>query len=154
MVDVVDAATRSRMMAGIRGRDTKPERLVRSGLHRLGFRFRLHTKKVPGRPDLVLPKYRAAIFVHGCFWHGHACPLFRLPGTRQEFGRAKILRNRGRDDEVRQAVLEAGWRHLAVWECALRGAGERAPSRVATKIAHWLSQSTRRSADIHGKRTQ
>ena len=89
-------------MSGIRGRDTKPEKLIRSALHRLGFRFRLQSKKIPGRPDLVLPKFRAAVFVHGCFWHGHDCPLFRLPGTRRAFWDAKIKRNRERDTEVNQ----------------------------------------------------
>ena len=94
VADIVDAATRSRMMSGIRSRHTKPERIVRSGLHRLGHRFVLHSRKLKGTPDLVLPKYRAVIFVHGCFWHGHECRLFRMPGTRTEFWRAKIARNR------------------------------------------------------------
>ena len=139
-------------MSGIRGRDTKPEKLIRSELHRLGFRFRLHSSKIPGRPDLVLPKYRVAAFVHGCFWHGHDCPLFRLPGTRRNFWKAKINRNRERDAEVKKAVLEAGWRHLTVWECAFRGRREGAGARTASEAARWIrSRSRSREADIRGK---
>ncbi|MGH8242917.1 MAG: very short patch repair endonuclease [Steroidobacteraceae bacterium] len=154
MADVVNAATRSRMMSGIRSRDTMPERLIRSELHRLGFRFRLHSSKIPGRPDLVLPKYRVAVFVHGCFWHGHDCPLFRLPRTRRDFWKAKINRNRERDDQVKQAILEAGWRHLTVWECAFRGGGEDAVARTAKRAAHWLQLGSRRSDRIRGARAR
>jgi DNA mismatch endonuclease (patch repair protein) len=142
------------MMSGIRGRDTKPEKLIRSELHRLGFRFRLQSKRIPGRPDLVLAKYRAAVFVHGCFWHGHDCPLFRLPGTRRAFWAVKINRNRERDAEVRQAVLAAGWRHLTVWECAFRGGGDGAVSRTAEQAARWLRHTSRRIGEIRGSRAR
>ena len=108
-------------MSGIRGKNTRPEMLIRKGLHARGLRFRLHSSKVPGKPDLVLPRYRAAVFVHGCFWHGHDCHLFRLPATRPEFWKAKLERNRARDREVRATLREAGWRVLVVWECALKG---------------------------------
>ena len=94
MNDVVDSATRSRMMSGIKGKNTKPELMVRSGLHRLGYRFRLHRKDLPGKPDLVFAKHRAVIFVHGCFWHYHDCHLFKMPSTRREFWETKIGRNR------------------------------------------------------------
>lgn len=141
-------------MSGIRGRNTKPEKLIRSALHRLGFRFRLHSSRIPGRPDLVLPKYRAAVFVHGCFWHGHDCPLFRLPGTRRDFWEAKISRNRERDVEVKQAVLATGWRHLTVWECALRGGGEGAVARTGEKAARWLCQTSKRIGEIRGVRAR
>jgi len=124
-------------MSGIRGRDTKPEILVRSLLHREGFRFRLHVRELPGKPDIVLPKYRAAIFVHGCFWHGHDCPLYRLPGTRPDFWRNKIDRNRASDRRAREALLAAGWRVAVVWECALRGAGTD-PGHVGQRLAVWL----------------
>lgn len=124
-------------MSGIRGRNTKPEILVRSLLHREGFRFRLHVRELPGKPDIVLPKYRAAIFVHGCFWHGHDCPLYRLPGTRPDFWRNKIDRNRACDRRARDALLAAGWRVAVVWECALRGAGAD-PGQVAQHLAVWL----------------
>jgi DNA mismatch endonuclease (patch repair protein) len=124
-------------MSGIRGRDTKPEILVRSLLHRQGFRFRLQVRTLPGRPDLVLPRYHAVIFVHGCFWHGHDCPLFRLPATRTEFWRSKIEGNRSRDRRVREELLAAGWRVAVVWECALRGAG-RDVEGVVRHLTDWL----------------
>jgi DNA mismatch endonuclease (patch repair protein) len=137
MVDIVDAATRSRMMSGIRGRNTKPELLIRSLLHRQGFRFRLDARDLPGRPDIVLPRYRAVVFVHGCFWHGHDCPLFKWPQTRPEFWRDKIGRNRSNDAKSRAALLAAGWRVAVVWECALRGAN-RDLNGVLQRLVDWL----------------
>ncbi|MCA1925721.1 MAG: very short patch repair endonuclease [Thiobacillus sp.] len=137
MADVVDAATRSRMMSGIRGRNTKPEILVRSLLHREGFRFRLHARELPGKPDIVLPRYRAVIFVHGCFWHGHDCHLYRLPATRPGFWQDKIDRNRASDRWARDTLLAAGWRVAVVWECALRGVGADV-GQVAQRLAVWL----------------
>ncbi len=119
--DIVDAQTRSRMMSGIRSKNTKPELIIRQGLHRLGFRFRLHSTQLPGKPDLILPRYRVAIFVNGCFWHGHGCHLFRYPSTRKDFWQTKIQQNAKRDQEVSTNLLKAGWRQLVVWECALRG---------------------------------
>lgn len=124
-------------MSGIRGRNTKPEILVRRLLHREGFRFRLHARDLPGRPDIVLPRYRAVIFVHGCFWHGHDCPLYRLPGTRPDFWQDKIDRNRASDRRARDALLAAGWRVAVVWECALRGTGADI-GQVAQQLAAWL----------------
>jgi DNA mismatch endonuclease, patch repair protein len=137
MIDVVDAATRSRMMSGIRGRNTKPELLIRSLLHRRGFRFRLDARDLPGRPDIVLPRYRAVVFVHGCFWHGHDCPLFKWPQTRPEFWRAKIDRNRANDLKAVTALRDAGWRVGIVWECAVRGAG-RDIEGLAQRLVDWL----------------
>lgn len=137
MVDIVDSATRSRMMAGIRGRNTKPEILIRSLLHRQGFRFRLHVHDMPGKPDIVLPRYHAVIFVHGCFWHGHNCPLFKLPGTRPDFWRQKIERNQTNDSHAKEALLANGWRVGIIWECALRGAGKNTEG-VAQSLAGWL----------------
>lgn len=136
-------------MAGIRGRDTQPEKLIRSGLHRLGFRFRLHAATPAGRPDLVLPKYRAAIFIHGCFWHGHDCHLFRLPGTRRVFWRHKIRSNRRRDVVVRAEVRAAGWRQLVIWECAFKGRGRDAPAKSAARAAAWI-RSPRKYGEIRG----
>ena len=122
MADIVDEATRSRMMSGIKGKDTKPEIAIRKMLHAAGFRYRLHDKRLPGKPDLVLPKYCTAIFVHGCFWHGHEnCSLFRLPGSRQEFWSDKIGGNMKRDASHAHALLESGWDVVTVWECAIRG---------------------------------
>lgn len=130
-------ATRSRMMAGIRGRNTKPEILVRSLLHRQGFRFRLNVRELPGTPDIVLPRYRAAIFVHGCFWHGHDCPLYRLPGTRTGFWKDKIDRNRSNDQKASAALLAASWRVAVIWECALR-ATRKEIEDVAQRLGEWL----------------
>lgn len=110
-------------MSGIRGKDTKPEVAVRRLLHAVGFRFRLHRKDLPGKPDLVLPKHRVAIFVHGCFWHGHeSCDLFRLPKSRTDFWAKKISSNRARDKRNQLQLLEEGWRIIEVWECAINKA--------------------------------
>lgn len=120
MVDVVDKATRSRMMSGIQGKNTKPELLVRKYLHGRGLRFRLHARELPGKPDLVFPKYKAVVFVHGCFWHGHECTLFKWPQTRAEFWKEKIVRNRANDKRAVTSLMTGGWRVCVVWECALR----------------------------------
>lgn len=143
MIDVVDPATRSRMMAGIRGRNTKPELLVRSGLHRMGFRFRLHGKGLPGRPDMVFASRRAVIEVRGCFWHGHDCPLFRWPATRPEFWREKIAANIARDARNRQALLDQGWRLAEVWECQLKGPRRRPVDDIITELAAFLRSSVK-----------
>ncbi|PZN99483.1 MAG: very short patch repair endonuclease [Hyphomicrobiales bacterium] len=121
MADIVSPEVRSRMMAGIRGKNTKPEMVLRKGLHAAGFRYRLHARDLPGRPDIVFPRHRAVLFAHGCFWHGHDCHLFRWPSTRQEFWTTKINRNREVDTRSEQALAEAGWRLGVVWECALKG---------------------------------
>jgi len=118
MVDIVDAATRSRMMSGIRGRNTKPELLIRSLLHRRGFRFRLDARDLPGRPDIVLPRYRAVIFVHGCFWHQHpGCDFATVPATRPEFWQAKFAANKARDSAVVDRLTALGWQVFTIWEC-------------------------------------
>ena len=139
MADVVDAATRSRMMSGIRGKNTKPELIIRKALHARGFRYRIHCKDLPGNPDLCLPKYRAVIFVHGCFWHGHDCHLFKWPKTRPEFWREKIARNRAVDAAAREKLLAEGWRLATVWECALKGRTRRTIEDVAEQLASWLT---------------
>ena len=140
MVDVVDSSTRSRMMSGIRAKNTRPEIFLRKGLHALGFRFRLHVKDIYGKPDIVLPKYRALIMVHGCFWHGHNCRYFKLPATNTVFWRSKIEGNSQRDRHNLERQLAAGWRCLVVWECAVR-ACQREPMRldVVTLAAQWLT---------------
>lgn len=137
------------MMSGIRGKNTQPELLVRKGLHALGFRFRLHAPNVPGKPDLVLARYRAAIFVHGCFWHGHDCHLFRLPSTNAEFWAAKIGRNRGRDIEVLEHLATTGWRVLVIWECALKGRTRLDPVALLDRVAVWL-RGNGKSCEIAG----
>ena len=137
MTDIVDQQTRSRMMSGIRGKDTKPELALRRALHARGFRFRLHSGKVHGRPDLVLPKHRAVVFVHGCFWHRHeGCRYTTTPATRPEFWQAKFDANVARGSAVRTKLLEDGWRVATVWECALRK-----PAQVITTtdlLVAWL----------------
>lgn len=150
MADLVDAATRSRMMAGIRGKNTAPEMLVRRGLHMRGFRFRLHAKALPGKPDLVFPALRAAIFVHGCFWHGHDCHLFKWPGSRVDFWREKISGNVARDQAVTCALTAEGWRVLTIWECALKGREKRPVAAVLDEAAAWLSSGAKEGT-IRGK---
>jgi DNA mismatch endonuclease (patch repair protein) len=136
--DVVDSATRSRMMSGIRSKNTAPELQMRHALHRAGFRYRLHARDVPGRPDMVFPKYRAVVFINGCFWHGHDCALFKMPGTRQEFWSTKIARNRERDREVREQLAERGWRCGTVWECAIRGPDRLGLDETVRRLIAWL----------------
>ena len=136
--DIVSREKRSQMMAGIKGRNTRPEMAVRKGLFRLGFRYRLHARNLPGIPDIVLPKYRAVVFVHGCFWHGHDCHLFKLPAANRDFWQRKIQRNRERDAEVRNQLQQAGWRICTVWECALRGRNRLPIDSVCEQIARWL----------------
>ena len=120
MTDVVDPATRSRMMSAIRSKDTKPEMIVRRFLHCNGFRYRLHAKELPGKPDIVLPKHGAAVFVHGCFWHHHAkCKYARMPKTNPEFWRTKILSNVTRDGLNVRKLESLGWRTIIVWECEI-----------------------------------
>lgn len=126
------------MMAGIRGKDTKPELIVRRALHARGFRYRLHSRDIPGKPDLVFPKFRAVIFVHGCFWHGHDCHLFRWPGSRVEFWRDKIGKNRNNDLINAQKLEQAGWRRAVVWECALKGKHRMPVDTVAIQLEDWL----------------
>ncbi|UQA70923.1 very short patch repair endonuclease [Stenotrophomonas maltophilia] len=135
MVDSLTPEQRSAQMSRIRGSNTKLEVLVRKGLHARGLRYRLGGAKLPGRPDIVLPKYRTAVFVHGCFWHGHDCPLYRLPKTRPEFWADKIGKNRARDQRVTSELEAIGWRVLTVWECSLRGQSEAVQQRVFDQLA-------------------
>ncbi|WP_068302323.1 very short patch repair endonuclease [Pararhodobacter sp. CCB-MM2] len=137
MTDIVDQQTRSRMMSGIRGKNTRPELALRRALHARGFRFRLHSSKVHGRPDLVLPKHRAVVFVHGCFWHRHeGCRYATVPATRPEFWRVKFEANVARDNAVSAKLLEDVWRVATVWECALRKPDQVVAS--AELLSAWL----------------
>ncbi|MBY3030979.1 DNA mismatch endonuclease Vsr [Rhizobium leguminosarum] len=138
MADIVTPEVRSRMMSGIRSKNTKPELQIRRGLHAAGFRFRLHPKKLAGTPDLVLPKWRAVIFVHGCFWHGHHCHLFRWPSTRSGFWEAKITRNQQNDVKHLDELEVAGWRIAVVWECALRGRMKMPIEQAIEALGSWL----------------
>ena len=141
MADIVDAKTRSRMMAGIKGRNTTPEVRLRKALHSAGFRFRLHAAKLPGRPDIVLPRSRAAIFVHGCFWHRHdGCGNASVPKTNAAFWEEKFARNVARDATNISSLHEAGWRVAIIWECAIRKMGE---ADVVAGLDVWLKSDGR-----------
>jgi len=121
MVDSVSPELRSLIMGRVRGKDTRPEMVVRRLVFSMGYRYRLHVKDLPGRPDLVFPGKRKVIFVHGCFWHGHRCPMGdRMPKSRVEFWSAKLARNAERDREVAGALRRLGWSRLVIWECQLR----------------------------------
>ena len=149
--DVVDATTRSRMMRGIRSKNTQPEMIVRRGLHAAGLRFRIHDRRLSGTPDVVLPKYRAAVSVRGCFWHGHDCSYFRLPKTRSEFWRNKIESNRQRDAKNERELLVSGWRHATVWECALRQRPKSDVDTVLGTLVSWV-RSDQPTISIRGNR--
>jgi DNA mismatch endonuclease, patch repair protein len=136
--DIVSPEVRSRMMSGIRGKDTKPEIVIRKALHQQGFRYRLYDKNLPGKPDMVFAGRRAVILVHGCFWHGHDCHLFKWPSSRPEWWRAKIEANWQRDTVVMQALQTANWRVLTIWECAVKGKHRHPVETVATRAALWL----------------
>lgn len=136
--DRMTPEARSALMSRIRGKDTKPELFVRRALHAIGLRFRLHRQDLPGRPDLAFPKYRAVVFVNGCFWHGHHCALSKIPASNSEFWRRKIELNRVRDGRARSSLGAMGWRVLTVWECAVRGRGRRDSEDIAYECAEWL----------------
>lgn len=130
------------MMAGIGSRNTSPELQIRSLLHRAGYRFRLHVSGLPGKPDIVLPKYKAIILVNGCFWHAHGCHLFKLPASRREFWELKLSANRERDRVSVAALQNLGWRTFIVWECALKGSLRLKDDEILLRMEKWLSSST------------
>ena len=136
MADVVDRATRSRMMSGIRGKNTKPELSLRRSLHRLGLRFRIHVGKLPGKPDIVFPKFKAVVQIHGCFWHRHSgCRYSTDPASRTDFWRSKFETTVERDRKAGFALRELGWRLAIVWECELR---DRGGDAIAAALRDWL----------------
>jgi DNA mismatch endonuclease (patch repair protein) len=136
MADIVDPPTRSRMMANIKGSNTGPEIALRKALHALGLRYRLHDRKLPGRPDIVLPRWKAVIFVHGCFWHRHeGCRYATVPATRSQFWNEKFAANIFRDQRNLDGLASAGWRTRVVWECNLKTLGA---STVANDVMYWL----------------
>ncbi|MBV6808698.1 very short patch repair endonuclease [Xanthomonas campestris pv. pennamericanum] len=150
MVDVLTPDQRRLNMSRIRGRDTRPEMIIRRGLHALGFRYRLQDRTLPGRPDLVFPRYRAVIFVNGCFWHGHDCPLFRLPATRQNFWETKISVNRMRDERATKNLSERGWRVATVWECSLKGSAKLDRNKVIELCCAFLLKDETGQINIEG----
>ena len=117
MADILTPKERSELMSRIRGVNTKPELIVRRALHGLGYRFRTHVRRLPGRPDLVFSKRRAVVFVHGCFWHRHGCMRTYFPKSRRKFWETKFAKNVERDKRDQKLLVEAGWRVLVVWEC-------------------------------------
>jgi DNA mismatch endonuclease (patch repair protein) len=148
--DVHSPEQRSYNMSRIRGRDTKPEMLIRRGLHARGYRFRLHRGDLPGRPDLVFPSKRAVIFVHGCFWHGHNCPMFRLPASRTDFWQSKIQATKVRDAQATEALKAANWRQLIIWECALRGPARLPPGESLGMCERFLA-ADEMLAELNGR---
>jgi len=139
MTDIMSSTARSVRMSRVRQADTEPEILLRRALHALGYRFRLHPKELPGRPDLVLPRYSTAIFVHGCFWHGHSCRAGRTPSSNTSFWIGKIETNRIRDATKERSLKRSGWRVIVVWECELKSIALRRATiaRVAAKLARF-----------------
>lgn len=139
MVDVMSAADRSALMSRIRGKNTAPELRIRKLLWQQGLRYRLHGVRLPGRPDLVFPRWHAAVFVHGCFWHRHTgCRLFRLPKTRTGFWDEKLRLNQQRDTRAVQTLVESGWKVAVAWECAIRSE----PEAVGRELAEWIRDGT------------
>ena len=155
MSDLLTASQRHRCMSRIRGKNTKPEILVRKGLHARGFRFRLHNKKLPGSPDIVLPKYGVAIMVNGCFWHGHkGCRYATKPKSNVEFWETKIARNRHRD-EVTTAHLDAlGWHVITVWECELRVGSQLKDRLDALAEEVWQAGEVRKAKDLNKRQSR
>jgi DNA mismatch endonuclease (patch repair protein) len=141
MTDKVTPEVRSRIMASIKGKDTKPEMVIRRALHALGFRYRLHVKDLPGCPDIVLPKYNAVIMVNGCFWHGHDCHISNRPKSRSEYWEKKIAKNRDRDNKDRKQLYELGWRVATIWECAIIGKGNYSKDDIANLLSAWLKNN-------------
>ncbi len=143
MADDVSREQRSRMMAGIKGKDTKPELVVRKALFRRGFRYRLHRKDLPGTPDIVFPKYHAVILVNGCFWHCHECELFKWPKKNAMFWRTKILNNKTRDARNMALLRDAGWRVTTLWECSIKRKPARRIEREIDRLEAWLKEKPR-----------
>jgi DNA mismatch endonuclease (patch repair protein) len=144
-MDVLTPNQRKLNMSRIRGKNTKPELILRRGLHATGLRFRLHVRNLPGRPDLVFPRFRAVIFLHGCFWHGHNCSLFQIPATRTDFWLSKIATNQRRDSRVNQALASLGWRTMIVWECAIKGPNRRPFNDVVERCVEFVKGARRQS---------
>lgn len=140
-MDVLTPEQRQRNMSRIRARNTRPEMMIRTGLHARGYRYRLHDRRLPGTPDLVFGSRRVVIFVHGCFWHGHDCSLSRPPATRPEFWAAKVEGNRRRDEAVLAQLAQLGWRVVVVWECALRGRRKLPTDSLFTELERALDGS-------------
>ena len=137
-MDTVDKETRSRIMSSVRQKNTGAEITLRSALHATGLRYRLHDRTLPGSPDLVFPKYRVVIFVHGCYWHSHGCYKSTIPKSRRRFWQNKLKANRERDQRSIRLLREQGWRVLTVWECILKGKAAEPAGSIANAVKAWL----------------
>ena len=154
MTDHVGTRTRSEIMAKVRSRDTEPEMEVRRALHRAGHRFRIHRSDLPGRPDLLFPRHKIALFVHGCFWHWHGCKRSRMPKSNTEYWTAKIERNVNRDRRTRCELERLGWNFMVIWECAIasgvdhlsRELGEGSHSQKAVRLNQMMHESPKQPA--------
>jgi DNA mismatch endonuclease (patch repair protein) len=136
--DVLTPEQRRYCMSKIKGKNTKPELTIRKELFKKGFRYKIHDSTLPGRPDMVFPMYNSIVFVHGCFWHGHGCHLFKWPATRAEFWRRKIIRNQEIDRKTKRKLQGDGWYILIIWECAIKGKQKRNIDDVIHKLCDWL----------------
>jgi DNA mismatch endonuclease (patch repair protein) len=149
MTDITDPETRSRMMRGIRGKNTKPEIAIRHALHSRGFRYRLHVNDMAGKPDIVLPKWNAVIFIHGCFWHHHeGCNNAGIPATRREFWLNKLKENQTRDKRHIEQLLKCGWKVAVVWECSIRHMLKTHDTAVIEGLSTWLKNGCSSSLEL------
>jgi len=144
MADLMPPEQRSKLMASVRQRDTKPEMIVRRGLHARGLRYRLNERNLPGSPNLVFPRFGTVVFVHGCFWHAHGCRLSKLPGSRQDYWGPKLEANAARDSRAIAALLDTGWRVLVIWECGLKGPGRLGEAALADRAEQFIRNGKRR----------
>lgn len=151
-MDTVDRQTRSKIMASVGQKNTGAELVLRRALHKMGFRYKLHDRRLPGSPDLVLPRFHAVIFVNGCYWHSHGCDRSTIPKTRNRFWTEKFQANRSRDKRNATSLLKTGWRVLTVWECVLLGNKFLPAPNVIKRVCAWLN-GTKRNGQIPGKRT-
>lgn len=151
MTDVVSPTKRSQMMAGIKGKNTKPEIIVRKGLFKKGFRYRLHRKDIPGKPDLVITRYNTVIFVNGCFWHLHDCHLFKWPQQNRDFWKDKLVKNLKRDKRNYEQVAQLGWRICTIWECALKGHSTYEIAQLLDSLSDWLVNMSEKETEFTGK---
>jgi DNA mismatch endonuclease, patch repair protein len=149
--DMFSPEERSALMSRIRGKNTNPEVRLRKALFALGLRYRLHSTKLPGKPDIVFTRHRAAVFVNGCFWHGHDCHLFKWPRSNSAFWRTKIAGNKRRDGAVKRQLGGVGWRTMTVWECSIRKASPQRFASVAKDIRRWLLTRSRESSLMGSK---
>ncbi|MCI5830509.1 MAG: DNA mismatch endonuclease Vsr [Treponema sp.] len=153
-MDILSAENRHKNMSHIRSKDTKPEKQIRSALFKAGFRFRIYDRRYPGKPNLILPRYYAVIFINGCFWHAHSnCPYFVFPKSNKDFWQKKFKRNTERDQKVLDYYRNQCWRICVVWECALRGKNSKQKKESVTeKIIHWLDYGEEDFLEIRGNK--